>query len=519
MQGDAVAGEEPVGVIIAPKGARNIVSSISVSPGPGAAGVLWMAGPESMLDDVSFGGGRRARGSSTSTGPDLMIVDSGGGIFRGDWPHGTSSSLGLHIENTSTKGKIYQMSVEHHMQVETILRNVENWEFYALQTEEENPAGHEANAMYIEDCRNILFANTYMYRVSRSIWPTTYGIIVRNSDDIRFENMKVFSQTRLAFDTAVFDEDSGVTVRPQFFTSFTVKKGMEVPEPLPLPAVFEKDAKLEKLATGYRNATGLTTDPEGHLFYADDSNRRVYRWNQADREAFLIAETPDAQPMVMAHVEPSMLLMVARESAVYALDLRREGAVPQRVDGVPEKLPDTRLLIPVGIHNMMSVLDDLMEHRDYIYRRGSNTAVISVIENAPREYFYAPGTRTAIKTGGTWRPLVQSSSLTAFSPGDRFYVTSEDDGKTYRVKLNRNETLAHHVFAERGGTSVIEDSAGDVYIASDQVYIYSSEGKQIGVLELPERPGSLAFGGPDNRTLFIGARSSLYSIRMAAPGR
>ena len=518
MQGNAGDNKEPIGVIIAPKGGKNIVSSISVSPSSGAAGVLWMAGPESMLDDVSFGGGRGGRGSNSSMGPDLMIIDGGGGIFRGDWPHGTSSSLGLHIENTSTKGKIYQMSVEHHMQVETILRNVENWEFYALQTEEENPAGHEANAIHIQDCKNILFANTYMYRVSRSIWPTMYGIIVRNSDNIKFENMKVFSQTRIAFDTAVIDEDSGVTVRPQFFTSFEIKKDMKAPEELPLSEeLFEKGAKLKKLATGYRNATGLTTDPEGHLFYSDDSNRKVYEWNEVDREAVQIAETPD-QTMVMAYVEPAMLLMVGRGSSVYSLKLDEDGAVPQTVNGLPEKLPDTVHLIPVGIHNMMSVLDDLMEHRDYTYRRGSNTAVISIIENAPRAYYYAPGTKTAIKTGGTWRPLVQSSNLAAFLPGDKFYVTSEDDGKTYRVKLNKNETLAYYVFAERGGTSVVEDSAGKVYIASDQVYVYNSEGKQIGVLEIPERPGSLAFGGQDNRTLFIGARSSVYSIRTVNPG-
>jgi len=167
---------------------------------------------------------------------------------------------------------------------------------------------------------------------------------------------------------------------------------------------------------------------------------------------------------------------------------------------------------------MMSILDDLMEHRDYVYRGGSNTAVISVIENASREYFYASGTNTAIKTGGTWRPILQSSNLAAFLPGDEKYVTSEDDGKTYRVKLNKNETLTTTVFVERGGTSVIEDTAGNVYIASDQVYIYNSHGKQIGILELPERPGSLAFGGPDNCTLFIGARSSVYSIRTVNPG-
>jgi sugar lactone lactonase YvrE len=224
----------------------------------------------------------------------------------------------------------------------------------------------------------------------------------------------------------------------------------------------------------------------------------------------------------MSFVEPSTLLMIGRGSTrgctVYTLDLAQEGATPQNVTGVPDALPETKLMIPVGIHNMMSVLDDLMENRDYIYRGGSNTAVVSVLENSERLYYYAPGTKIAVKAGGTWRPLPQSSNMAAFSPGDKFYVACEDDGKTYRVKLNKNETLTYHVFAERGGNSAIEDSTGNVYIASDQVYIYNSDGEQIGVLEIPERPGSLTFGGPDNRTLFIGARSSVYSIRTVNPG-
>lgn len=297
---------------------------------------------------------------------------------------------------------------------------------------------------------------------------------------------------------------------------------MKAPEELQLSQeLFEKNAKLEKLATGFRNATGLTTDTQGHLFFSDDSNRKVYRWNEVDKKAVQIAETPD-QTQIMEFVEPSTLLMIGRGSTrgctVYTLDLAQEGATPQNVTGVPDALPETKLMIPVGLHNMMSILDDLMEHRDYIYRGGSNTAVVSILENSERLYYYAPGTKTAVKAGGTWRPLPQSSNTAAFSPGDKFYVTSEDDGKTYRVKLNQNETLTYYVFAERGGTSVIEDAAGNVYIASDQVYIYNSQGKQIGILELPERPGSLAFGGPNNRTLFIGARSSVYSIRTVNPG-
>jgi len=512
---------EPIGVLVTPKGGRNIVRSISVRPGvgnPRAAGMVWMAGTGSMLDDVSFPGSGFGVQYSDTQGPDLWIKDGGGGIFRGNWPHGTIASIGLRVENTSTPGKIYQMSVEHHMRMESLFRNVENWEFYAYQTEEEHPAGAEATAIEIQSCRNLLFANTYMYRVSRSILPKTYAAVVRNSDDIRFENMKVFSQTRLAFDNAVLDETSGVAARPQFFTNFVVKNGMELPEPLPLPAVFERDAKLEKLAGGFINASGMTVDDAGRLFFTDGTAHKIFRWNEIEGRVQQIAEI-EGRPMVLGYAHPSTLLAVIHEKAVYSLDVGTIGSMPQLLTVKEEILPETQLLLPVGLHNMLSILHDLVEHRDYVYRFGSNTAVIRIAENAPREYIYAPGTTTAVMVGGTWRPILQSSNLAAFSPGDAHYVTSEDDGKTYLGKLDSDWRLTTTVFAERGGTSVVSDTAGNVFIASDQVYVYDREGKQIGVLELPERPGSLAFGGPDKRTLFIGAHSSLYAIRTAAPGK
>ncbi|MDH7599674.1 MAG: glycosyl hydrolase family 28-related protein [Sedimentisphaerales bacterium] len=513
---------EPLGVLVAPRGGRNIIVSIGVVPGANrrAAGIVWMAGNNSMLDDVSFppGGGFGFGQSGGAQGPDLLIKD-GGGIIRGNWPHNTSCrTAGLRIENTSSPGRIYQISVEHHMNVEAQFYNVQNWEFYALQTEEENPAGHRAIAMEIKDCRNLLFANTFMYRVSRTTLPMTYGAIVSGSDDIRFENMKVFSQTRLAFDNAILEKDSNVSVRSHFFTNLVVNKQLKAPAPLPLPAVFNKGSKLERLAEGFSNASGLTTDDKGRLFFTDAAMHAIYRWNEATRKAEQIA-TIQGQPMVMGFARPSSLLIVAYERAVYSLDLSEDNAEPRPVAEVTDKLPDTSLLLPVGLHNMLSILNDLMERRDYLYRQGSNTAIIRVIEGAHRGYFYAPGSRTAILAGGTWRPILQSSNLALFSAGDLRYVTSEDDGKTYLVELRPDERLAADVFVERGGTSVVEDLAGNVYIASDQVYIYNKQGNQIGIVEIPERPGSLAIGGPDRLTLFIGARGSLYAIRLAPSSR
>jgi sugar lactone lactonase YvrE len=517
---------EPVGVVAAPKGGRNIVVSMGISPGtdnPRAAGVVWMAGSRSMLDDVSFPGTRSGANYANTQGPDLLVKDGGGGIFRGNWPHGTIAKAGLRVDNTSTPGKVYQISVEHHMRVEAQFNNVKNWEVYALQTEEENPAGAEAIALEIRNCRNLLFANTYMYRVSRTVLPMTYAVFVLRSDDIKFENVKVFSQTRLAFDHAVLDDDRPSFVRAHFFTAFTIGKKMKennvkFPAKMPVPPVFAVGAYLKRLAWPFSNASGLTTDDAGRLFFTDAARRKIYRWNEIAGKAELFAETK-GQPMVLGFAKPSTLLIVEYEKAIQSLKVGESGAQPQQVAETAEQLPGTVLLLPVGLHNMLSVMKDLMEHRDYVYRMGSNTAVINVVENAHRGYYYAPGTNTAIMAGGTWRPILQSSNLAAFSPGDEGYLTSEDDGKTYRVKLEKDGKLTARVFAERGGTSVVSDSAGNVYIAGDQVYVYDRQGKQIGVLEIPERPGSLAIGGPDHLTLFIGARHLLYSIRMKSSGQ
>ena len=182
-------------------------------------------------------------------------------------------------------------------------------------------------------------------------------------------------------------------------------------------------------------------------------------------------------------------------------------------------MPQTKLLLPVGLHNQFSVMQDMIEHRGYVYRPRSNTAIVSVVANEHRGYYYAPGSRTAVMAGGTWRPNLQSSQLAPFTKGTSHVLTSEDDGRTYRVTLEADGRLSSSVFNERGGTSVVTDVAGNVYIAGSEVWIYDRKGKPLGVVEVPERPGSLAFGGPDRRTLYIAARTSIYSIRTKIPGR
>ena len=50
------------------------------------------------------------------------------------------------------------------------------------------------------------------------------------------------------------------------------------------------------------------------------------------------------------------------------------------------------------------------------------------------------------------------------------------------------------------------------------VWVVEADGTIIGVLELPENPANLCFGGPDWSTLYLTARTSVYAIETAVRG-
>ena len=62
------------------------------------------------------------------------------------------------------------------------------------------------------------------------------------------------------------------------------------------------------------------------------------------------------------------------------------------------------------------------------------------------------------------------------------------------------------------------DNQGNIYLTTDVVAVYNSKGEKIETIQIPETPANVTFGGKDKQTLFITARTSLYSLRMRVRG-
>lgn len=71
------------------------------------------------------------------------------------------------------------------------------------------------------------------------------------------------------------------------------------------------------------------------------------------------------------------------------------------------------------------------------------------------------------------------------------------------------------------GDGMSIDTAGNLYLTQpgqSNVLVMSPTGTVLGTIRFPEAPANCTFGGKDMKTLFVTARTSLYTCRMAATG-
>jgi sugar lactone lactonase YvrE len=516
---------EPKPIIEAPKGGTNIVTGIGVYTGTinrRAVGVKWMAGVNSMMNDVRLlgGHGTRAPGERGGLGrlgnreawntqyASLWVTDGGGGTFKDIWTPNPHAQAGMYITNTSTSGRVYAMSLEHHVGNEMLLRNVSHWRFHAVQFEEEREEGPKALPLEIDHCSGLQFANTWFYRVISCFVPFPYATQVSESHDIRFRNLHCYSNSKVSFDSTIFDAPARAEVRDSEFAPLDIPGDPSASPPAAGSTVLADGARVEKLADGFLNIAGATVDAKGNVYFTDARENRIYRWSQEKRRVERVRDIPQ-QPTQLAFDKAGNLLVVCYEGNGTVFAFRPDDNDSDIVTLAAQPAAPRPGMTPVLPVNRWMGDDE--------FTRDSTT---------PKPFhFLSPDDTTFIPTGkdftsgatmwGTkMADVLRAFRLAPAVPGQRFYVTNEAELKTWSFNVGGDATLSDpKLFANEGGECVTSDEQGNAYIAAGQVRVFDSSGKPIDTIEVPQRPICLIFGGRDLKTLFITARSGLYSVQ------
>jgi sugar lactone lactonase YvrE len=548
-------------ILESPRGGDNIVSGLGLFTGrvnPRAAALLWRSGAQSLVEDVKIMGGGgtptadgKPLGSlSVRTGdpvtdgrmdaqyPSIWVTDGGGGTFADIWSPNTFASAGFTVTNTSTPGRVYEMSVEHHARNEFVLDNVQNWEFYAPQTEQEVGDGPNAIGLEIRNSRNLLFANYHGYRVTRSYAPARSAVKLYNSSDIRFRNVHVNAESGYAacddegcgtflraskypFENAIEDVTRKLVVREREFASLDIG-----PADRRIPAARPSLAQVEKIADGFWSISGAAADARGALYFIDRRFQRIHRWTEA--KGLEIVRDNALDPVNLAVDASGHLLVLSSlgpKGAVYSLDPNGLPDQLTRIEPTPVRSDArARTLLPVNWWNNGEFRDQL-DHQSYEFTTLAEMFARETGTPKAQEYVSPDGSLAlpAFRVwqqgpidhvGWRWSNGLNANGLVSGRPGERLFVTNGSENVTYSGTVGAGGTLVDlKPFANRGGESVAVDARGRVYVANGQVFVYGADGSEAGRIDVPDRPLQILFGGPDRRTLFILTHHALYAAR------
>jgi gluconolactonase len=117
----------------------------------------------------------------------------------------------------------------------------------------------------------------------------------------------------------------------------------------------------------------------------------------------------------------------------------------------------------------------------------------------------------------------------AFSPDERILYAANTRFAMYihAVELDSaGNMVRRRIFADMSSDEKIGvpdgmkvDVEGRVYCTGPGgTWVFAADGTRIGIIKTPEVPANLCFGGPDMKTVFFTAHTSVYTMRVKVPG-
>ncbi|HEX3373458.1 MAG TPA: SMP-30/gluconolactonase/LRE family protein [Edaphobacter sp.] len=308
-----------------------------------------------------------------------------------------------------------------------------------------------------------------------------------------------------------------------------------------LDAIVPADAKLERMATGFTWTEGPIWIPAGYLLFAEITSNSIRKL------------MPDGT--VSIFLQPSGYKGTApyggKEPGSNGMTLDRSGRLT--VAGHAHR--DVWRLESLDPKGQVTVLADSYEGKklnspnDLVYKsdgslyftdppyglptQGDNDPIkelqLSGVYRIPKAFDQKPGAAPARDQLQLLVKDLPRPNGIAFSPDEKYlYVANSGTQKVwmrYRVKQDGTVTDAKVFYdassdARPGGPDGIKvDREGNLYGSGPGgVWIFSPEGKPLGVILLSERASNVNWGGADRKTLYITASSSIYRVTLKVPG-
>ncbi len=335
-----------------------------------------------------------------------------------------------------------------------------------------------------------------------NVYLTGMGVIVFNSagEKIDHINIKESWTANVTFGGPQFDT-LFITASKSLYAVKMQTKGVTWPS-TEKHFLVASDAKVEKLAEGFKFTEGPIADEKGNVYFTDIPNNRIHKWS----------------------AEGKLSTFLENSGGANGLDIDDKGNIYACL-GSDRKIarisPDGKVTILCDNYKgkKLNRPNDLWrDKKGGIYFTDPGPGNRKDMEQGGNYVFYLPA--------DSHEPILVADDLSSpngvvgTKDGRFLYVADYSGHKTWVYKVNDDGTLYDEkLFVPIGSDGMEIDEHGNVYLTGKGIFIVSPQGKKIGSIDVPNPPSNLCFGGKDGKTLFIAARDSLYSIRMNVKGQ
>lgn len=272
--------------------------------------------------------------------------------------------------------------------------------------------------------------------------------------------------------------------------------------------VLAAGATLQQLAGEYRFTEGPTADGAGNVYFTDQPNDRILRWNAADGTV---------EDWLKPAGRANGLFLTAGGDLLAAADQHNQlwSIAPDRSVSVLLERQDGKLLN--GPNDIWVSGRGDIYFTDPLYPRDYWNRDPRMQQSGQHVYMLAAG---AVEAGPVLTDLEQPNGIIGSLDGQTLYVSDISAGRTYAYDIGadgvpRNKRL----FCELGSDGMTTDNQGNVYLTGKGVTVFDKAGKQIEHIDVPQDwTANVTFGDSRHDLLFITASQAIYGIRMRVRG-
>ena len=276
-----------------------------------------------------------------------------------------------------------------------------------------------------------------------------------------------------------------------------------------------------RLADSYSFTEGPATDARGNVYFTDQPNNRIYRWDCESGEITLFTDQSGRSNGMYFDAQGNLIACADMDNQLWRFDMRSTSGrlLPQgRKNGQAEILiTDYRGKLLNGPNDVWISKDGGYYLTDPYFKRDYWTRSPERQQPVEGLYYLAPGSKQLLMLDST---LNQPNGIVGTPDGKHLYVAEAKENRILRYDILTDGSLTNRqVFANMGSDGMTIDDRGNIYLTGDGVIVFNKDGQKIAHFPIPEDwTANVCFGGKERNILFITASKSVYTLKMLVHG-